>query len=149
VRIHGGAPTLSDNRIALNAAQEDGGGIYVSDGAVATIVSNVIEANTANHNGAGIYVQGANARITGNQILSNIADFEGGGIFVGSNVPALINFNSIFRSFCHTHLRISNPISSFCVLDKSPTNRRSGTGSFLISVGAAMICASRAAAGFL
>jgi parallel beta helix pectate lyase-like protein len=105
VRIHGGAPTLSNNHITLNFGHDRGGGIFVGDGAAPVITSNVIEANTTNGSGAGIYVQGADARITGNQILSNVADYEGGGIYVDSNVPALINFNSIGFN------RATNPFS--------------------------------------
>jgi parallel beta-helix repeat protein len=95
VRIRGGTPTLSHNRIENNFAYMRGGGIYVADGAVATIVSNVIDSNTVDGNGGGIYVQGANALITNNQILSNVAAFEGAGIFVDSNVPAVISNNAI------------------------------------------------------
>ena len=95
VRIRGGTPTLSNNRIEHNFAYLRGGGIYAADGAVTTIVSNLIVSNTVDGNGAGIYVQGANALISGNQILSNVATLEGGGIFIDSNVPAVISANAI------------------------------------------------------
>ena len=106
VRIRGGTPTLSHNRIEHNFAYMRGGGIYVADGAVATIYSNVIYSNTTDGSGGGIYVQGANALITGNQILSNVADFEGAGIFIDSNVPATISGNAIGFN------RATNPFSS-------------------------------------
>jgi parallel beta-helix repeat protein len=95
VRIRGGTPTLSHNRIENNFAYMRGGGIYVADGAVATIVANLIDSNTVDGSGGGIYVQSANALISGNQILSNVASFEGGGIYIDSNVPAVISGNAI------------------------------------------------------
>jgi hypothetical protein len=65
--------------------------------------------------------------------------------------PEVFNFVSgyLFPCFRHTYSLMPNPIRSFCLFDKSPTNRRNGSGSLLINVGAAMICASRAASGLL
>ncbi len=60
--------------------------------------------------------------------------------------PNLV-FKQIFCSLCHTsfmrhvYLRVPSRSAVSPVLDRSPTNRRSGAGSLLINVGAAMISA--------
>jgi hypothetical protein len=94
IRIRGGAPTISNNKIQSNFGSARGGGIYVGGGASPNIVGNLIYSNTTDGNGGGIYIQSTTAVISGNTVLSNVAAVEGGGIFIDWNVPATI-FNNV------------------------------------------------------
>ena len=93
IRVNGGKPTLSHNRIQGNTAPLWGGGIYVTGNAAPTISANLIYSNTAEE-GAGIYIRSGASVITGNVVVSNTAAMEGGGIFV-NNAPVTIVSNTI------------------------------------------------------
>ncbi len=102
MRVFGGSPTISDNKIINNQAYRKGGGIYAGRGTTASIVNNTIISNSVitlgggdTSDGGGIYVASGPVLIQGNTILSNIAREDGGGIYIGWNVEATIISNTI------------------------------------------------------
>ncbi len=100
-----GSPTISNNVIDGNDVRSGdppfdfffGGGIYVTNAAMATIVNNVVRGNVAGR-GAGLAVFGQAALIQGNTIEDNVAVGDhGGGLFIGV-VDARITQNIIRRN---------------------------------------------------
>ena len=81
IRVRGGSPTISNNRIQGNFGY-GGGGIAVTGKAASTITANTIYSNTTDGLGGGIFISSGSAIITGNMINSNVANI-GGGIYVG------------------------------------------------------------------
>jgi putative cofactor-binding repeat protein len=110
IRVRGGAPTISHNRIQSNVAFARGGGIYVGQGASPTISANLIYSNTTDSltdgRGGGIYVHwGTTVVITGNTIISNVAGALGGGIAVAGTQASVLNntisFNQVVTTAGH------------------------------------------------
>ncbi len=102
MRIFGGSPTISDNKIIHNQAYRRGGGIYVGRGASPSILNNTIISNSvitvegdATNDGGGIYIASGPVVVQNNSILYNTAQGEGGGIYVGWNVATLIISNTV------------------------------------------------------
>ena len=85
MRVFGGSPTISDNKIINNQAYRRGGGIYAGRGSTPSIVNNMIISNSVitleggdTSDGGGIYIASGPVLIQGNTILSNIARERGG-----------------------------------------------------------------------
>ena len=102
IRVFGGSPTISDNKIIHNQAYRRGGGIYAGRGSTPSIVNNSIISNSVitleaedTSDGGGIYIASGPVLIQNNTILSNVARGEGAGIYIGWNVEATIISNTI------------------------------------------------------
>lgn len=123
-----GGPVITENTIAYNTHDNDGGGaIFVDYGSSPTITSNIISnnsalgagaasggilcsgggnitGNTITHNtsfmnGGGINCAGCNATISGNTIAYNTASTFGGGIYCGSISYPVFNNNIISNNY--------------------------------------------------
>jgi CSLREA domain-containing protein len=72
-----------DSLVAYNAAEFNGGGIYIYQGS-ATLLEGQILSNTAEYYGGGVnvYQAGASFTMSGGQVISNSAGQRGGGIYV-------------------------------------------------------------------
>lgn len=79
------APTMRDNRVFDNSA-EDGGGLCLYDSA-ATLRGNTITSNTASQDGGGLSLYDGGATLNANTVTSNTAN-TGGGLSVGITVAA-------------------------------------------------------------
>lgn len=86
------SPTISDNSIIENSADQRGGAIccFFSN---PSILRNRIEANTAK-GGGGVFCSKSRPSVSGNLIVDNIAASRGGGIYCVNSSPH-INNNTI------------------------------------------------------
>jgi hypothetical protein len=104
---------IDHNRIYLNGANDEGGGIMVggelpttgstlSPGAgPVTIDSNMIASNTSDDDGGGLrflLAGTAQMKVTNNFITNNLASHEGGGIAIDDTTHIIIDRNTIARN---------------------------------------------------
>lgn len=112
IRISGGSPVVSHNRITGNKTPEWGAGIYISGDTSPKILENDIADNQAK-SGAGIFVRRGTPLIQGNLIQNNIATEDGGGVFVLFGAPTLLDNQLISNqaTWSGGGLRVENPTS--------------------------------------
>ncbi len=82
--LAGGDAQLRRNRVALNAAQSQGGGIYVSNGGSLLLESNEIDANKAEtSSGGGLFISGTGTTNSAHNSITNNAStrYKGGGVY--------------------------------------------------------------------
>jgi len=92
--LYDSAATLRRNTITSNTASQDGGGLSLYDGG-ATLSANTVTSNTAN-TGGGLFVCFSAATLTGNTVRSNAADYGGGVHLRGSD--ATLSGNTIISN---------------------------------------------------
>ena len=83
-------PTISDNDIFGNDADEDGGGIHCLGGGLLSlpiIGENRLWDNTAAVNGGGIYAENVGPWLSANVISNNSATERGGGLYLEGQTP--------------------------------------------------------------
>lgn len=83
-------PEIRHCTLAINSADVDGGGVYVSDGAAPILFNNLIVNNTSSY-GAGIFVNDSSPVILNNTIAQNYSSHFGGGIYFLNGAGDLIN----------------------------------------------------------
>ncbi len=98
IYCHSSDPTISDNTITGNFAEEFGGGIYCG-GSNATISNNVISGNTAGWGGGIDCFYHCSPTITSNTISGNSAAYDGGGIDCNEDANPTISDNTITGNF--------------------------------------------------
>lgn len=91
VRVEGGSPTISHNRIQDNRTSGWGAGICVRNNASPLISANLIYSNTAGQSGGGIYARTSAPAITGNVIISNTAGADGGGVAIRLSSASMLS----------------------------------------------------------
>jgi parallel beta-helix repeat protein len=135
----GASPSIRNNWIVDNVANNSGGGIFCENAASPKIQNNIIRGNNAQWGGAihcwqecesiisnnaiqgnsAMYGGGilcnitSNATIANNIILENTADIDGGGIYCWINSNATITNNTLSRNVAFSgggmYCQISNP----------------------------------------
>jgi hypothetical protein len=101
IRVQGGAPVISHNRIYENSAFR-GAGIFVSD-ATPNILDNRIYSNTAQEAAGGIQVIASGGSIQSNHIYSNTAQsWAGGGMEIAVNAWTSVISNTIVGNTANT-----------------------------------------------
>ncbi|MCP4582441.1 MAG: hypothetical protein GY839_12590 [candidate division Zixibacteria bacterium] len=98
IDIISGKPVISNNLIWYTGPRSDACGIYCTEGAVPTIINNTITRNSANQIGGGIFCQGSSPIIVNNIISENTVGWHGGGILLMANARPIINNNSIINN---------------------------------------------------
>jgi len=88
------SPTISNNIISNNSAEENGGGIYCQNSSP-IISDNTIINNWAEIAGGGIYCKYSSPEISNNTIRDNWASGPGGGIYCRYDSSPTISSNSI------------------------------------------------------
>jgi parallel beta-helix repeat protein len=106
IHCHYSSPTIGNNIISSNSAEEYGGGIYCHYSSP-VISDNTIIDNWAEIGGGGIYCQHCSPEISNNTISGNQANGErsgvGGGIFCIYDSNPTISGNAISGNFAHFH----------------------------------------------
>jgi len=84
------SPTLTNNMITGNTANNAGGGVYCSSSSP-TLMNNIIAGNTVDDYGGGIYCHSSSPTLTNNTIADNTA-YYGGGVYCQEySAPILMN----------------------------------------------------------
>lgn len=92
----GGSQTvmISYSEVSENSAEDDGGGVWLDDGASATIIRFGGQGNSAGENGGGIYNAG-DLELTYAELEENTADLFGGGIYNAATGTAISRMVSL------------------------------------------------------
>ena len=84
-----------DSVFSGNEADEDGGGIYVTESGNTSIENSTITANEAGNNGGGVLNLG-NFEVSDSSLTNNIAGTDGGAIFASGESFTSVGFNNVF-----------------------------------------------------
>jgi CSLREA domain-containing protein len=88
---------ISYSQVMDNAAEGDGGGVWLSEGADSTLVRFGASGNTAGGNGGGVYNGGA-LETTYADLESNSADASGGGMYNAAAGSAVSYMTSLYAN---------------------------------------------------
>ena len=92
IRVDGNLTIYGGGLIRGGNNLQDGGGIYVSDGATLNFADAALAYNYTSGNGGGIAVEGA--LVLEGSVTDNVAAFEGGGIFVKESETSSVKMDS-------------------------------------------------------
>jgi len=84
------SPTITDCHFIGNAANNDGGGMYLGAGSSPEITDCLFSSNTASRWGGGIYINNSSPTISNCQFNNNSANTVGGGIYCDNSSSANI-----------------------------------------------------------
>lgn len=97
IRCLNSSPTIANNTISGNRADDTGGGVYCASTSSPLIANNTIRGNIATY-GGGIFCSGSSPKIVNNTITGNNARTYGGGIFCSFCSPMIHNTIIAFNS---------------------------------------------------
>jgi len=99
LRASEGSPTLSDNTIAYNSADNLGGGLCLSGFDHGTLAGNAISSNRAGAAGGGLHIYWSRfATLDGNAFISNSTEGSGGGLSVDGTARTTLSANTIISN---------------------------------------------------
>ena len=108
-----------DNDFFGNNATQNGGGIYMEDGASVDLINSVLYSNDAENDGGGLYNESISGAIFINSFFSNNgANNEGGGIYNDGEIE-IYHTNIGFNQSGDSGSAIYNTSSSILTLDSS------------------------------
>lgn len=85
------------NNHARGVGAGNGGGIY-SNGQLPYLVNNTVVSNAADNNGGGVYL--ANSVLSNTIVVSNTAGSDGGGVYVLMGTTNITGYNDVWGNVC-------------------------------------------------
>jgi hypothetical protein len=92
--VNGYTPTISNNQVFGNTAEDGGGCLILGATSNATLNGNTVTNNTAKGYGGGLYLLASDAMLNGNSIISNTVWGAGGGLSLWFS-DAVLNGNNV------------------------------------------------------
>ena len=94
VFIANASPTIRNNIITQNSADQSGGGLYIGNHSLPKIFNNIVNDNSAWISGGGLFIKNSSPHIEANSILENAVDIiGGGGIYIQDASPRILGNN--------------------------------------------------------
>jgi len=145
IYVDGGAPIIQNNVFVGNIAENgSGGAIYctASYDMSPIIIGNTITANAANVNGGGIYVGGkCSPTITGNIISGNAARSSGGGLYF-SSTSGTITDSTISHNSAPSGGGLNLASCQMSIVESTFSDNSAGTGAGIYCFGSSVLTIS-------